>query len=526
MAVDLPRVPDSHPRRPESLGGEDRPDTAPDGLLAHVAQVAARRRWLVGPIIAVVVVLGVLGPRRMSTTYTARATLRLATPGSLDREVVRPDAVEYLDRLQNTYVGVAQSRSLEDRLVEKLGLDDRPAISLTPRPSSELLVLAVRAGDRDTAVAAVNELSGLLIERVRGLDEGNMAALSASHEDAVARLLHEVGEARRQRDGMAAANPGDAERARIAVLDQTIALKLAAVEREQLDFEHQRRALVGRSHLLSVLTPASDASASSRPGLPMTLGLSLFVGSTAALGLALTLEHFRRRVETVEEVEQAAVAPVLIRVAGRRLSAAATDDATLDAFRRLRTQLLVQYESQAVRSIGLVSPAAPDDAGSAAANLGMVMAAGGHRVLLVDADLTSPTLHAAFDLPASPGLADVLRREETTESAVARTGRPLLDLLPAGSAGRDGGDDVTLARVAKLLWSLEEQYDVVLVHVAPPTRSTDALVFAALVSQLMLVVAQGHTTATDIVAARREIDHAGGRVRGVVLTRARRGSLR
>ncbi|MEX3816780.1 tyrosine protein kinase, partial [Paraburkholderia sp. BR13439] len=67
------------------------------------------------------------------------------------------------------------------------------------------------------------------------------------------------------------------------------------------------------------------------------------------------------------------------------------------------------------------------------ANLAAVVAAAGKRVLLIDADLRKGHLEQYFGLASTPGLADYLTSEVTSEAVIMRDVRPGLDFVARGT---------------------------------------------------------------------------------------------
>ena len=83
----------------------------------------------------------------------------------------------------------------------------------------------------------------------------------------------------------------------------------------------------------------------------------------------------------------------------------------MEMIRQSRTKVLLSSPSGRLRSL-LVTGAQPGDGKTViTANLGVAMAGGGTRVVLVDGDLRSPGLHEWFDQPNLAGLADLLQTD-------------------------------------------------------------------------------------------------------------------
>lgn len=122
------------------------------------------------------------------------------------------------------------------------------------------------------------------------------------------------------------------------------------------------------------------------------------------------------------------------------------------------------------------------------------------RTLLVELDLEGPRLAAALGLPAGPGLAEVLRDEETVERALRWTHDDLA-VLSAGDAR--GAPEALLAQVATggLLDGLGELFDTLVLDLPPLEGSGSSAVVARRCSTPLLVVRAGAVERRDIEKA-------------------------
>jgi len=127
-------------------------------------------------------------------------------------------------------------------------------------------------------------------------------------------------------------------------------------------------------------------------------------------------------------------------------------------------------------------------------------------VLLVDGDVAHPELPALLGVPLSPGLLDVLTRDDIDVSdALVRTDIPNLSLLPAGTAHRRATELLASEQMAILLRELGSRYpDRVIVFDSPPLlATTESRVLATHMGQIVMVVAADSTRrhAVDLALA-------------------------
>lgn len=87
----------------------------------------------------------------------------------------------------------------------------------------------------------------------------------------------------------------------------------------------------------------------------------------------------------------------------------------LEAYRTLLTNIRFYQPTKLLKTIVVTSTGPQEGKSSVVANLGILMAQGGSKVLLVDSDLRSPTLSKIFNVPNSSGLTDLLLQISSTQ---------------------------------------------------------------------------------------------------------------
>lgn len=205
--------------------------------------------------------------------------------------------------------------------------------------------------------------------------------------------------------------------------------------------------------------------------------------------------------------------------------------AASEVFRNLRTGILFAGATRTVRTI-VVTSAVPGEGKSViAANLAIVMAQAGERVILVDADMRRPAQHALFGLSAATGLSTLyLEDEADVHSAVINALRPTavpnLRLLDAGQIPPNPAELLASARTSKVVEILSAQANVVIFDTPAMGLLTDAVIVGSH-ADATLVVIRARSTRRDLVKmALAKLAAVDARVVGVVLNMADEPGLR
>jgi Mrp family chromosome partitioning ATPase len=159
-----------------------------------------------------------------------------------------------------------------------------------------------------------------------------------------------------------------------------------------------------------------------------------------------------------------------------------------------------------------------------AANLAILAALDGERVILADMDVHSPELESVFTLSATTGLTDVLKSEEPDVTAALQTmaDLPNLQLLSVGGAGSIPGGLGRSKHLAEVLAQLRKAADRVILIGSPVLSQVDSLDLCPLVDGVVLAVATGKTHRLDARRAHEVLERVHAPLIGVVLTRKAR----
>jgi polysaccharide biosynthesis transport protein len=206
---------------------------------------------------------------------------------------------------------------------------------------------------------------------------------------------------------------------------------------------------------------------------------------------------------------------------GHTSAAGFMSPAGIEAFRLLRSSLKWTQRDGAAKTLVVSSALSEEGKTTTSANLAVVTALEGKRVLLIDGDLRRPRLHKVFRVPRSPGVAQVLRAGLSPAAAVRDTSFAGLSFLPAGRDTDDIADFIGSDRMRGLLAALSDQFDMIIIDTPPVLAVADAVALGPLVDGVLLVVGAGTTDRHAVEQALSQLESAGARVVGAVLNDSR-----
>jgi len=252
---------------------------------------------------------------------------------------------------------------------------------------------------------------------------------------------------------------------------------------------------------------------------------ALVAGLIVALGLSLSFEYLDDTVKTPDDVSQRLRMPLLGLVPalpGTRvpLLSEQVPESFGEAFRSLRTSLVFTSSSDGPRVIAVTSSQPLEGKTTTACNLGMVLALGGARVLLVDADMRRPGLHTVVGAQNEIGLSHLLVGQARVRDAVQKTGEPNLFVISAGRIPPNPSELLTSERMNALLGHLRTgPFDWVVIDTPPVLAVTDAVIVARGVSGVVFVIGSEMTRRAHAERAIDTLNAGKPKSMGVVLNR-------
>ena len=196
-----------------------------------------------------------------------------------------------------------------------------------------------------------------------------------------------------------------------------------------------------------------------------------------------------------------------------------------EAYRTLRTNLDFASLDQDLKTIVVTSASGGEGKSTTLANLGVVSAQTGRKVVLVDADLRRPSLHTVFGLDNETGLTTMMMDDSSLASPpVQETGVEGLRVLTSGPLPPNPADLMGSRRMEEVIGALAEGADQVFFDSPPVVAVTDAAVLATKVDGVLLVISAGKTRREQARIAVQRLEQISARLVGTVLTNVQMGA--
>ena len=495
------------------------------------------RRWLwlvaLGALLAGS--LAYLISRNTKPVYEANTTLLIA-PGTA-QALDSYSTLIASERLARTYAQLLYSAPVIDETYRRLeamaaegqvvgDLDSPFSISAIQVRETQLLEVVVTGTDPDLITAAANALVDGFIEWQASIQRERYAEsksnLVLEMEQLQAQLADLEGRIRLLQDAGDSADQGELLR----LQDQSVQVQ-NSYSALLSSYSAIGLAEANSSATVTVISPAVRPTVPIRPRILSNTLLAAVLGALAGVGLAFLLEYLDDTVKSPDDLKATGlgVIGVVQRVHGngkqgesRIFAVSQPTSLAAEAYRTLRTNLQFSSLDRPLRSLVVTSAVATEGKTTTAANLAVVMAQAGNRIVLVDGDLRRPSAHKLFNLSSRVGLTDALVEDpQALDGYLQESGIENLRVLAAGPIPPNPQELLGSQRMKELLRRLEEEADMVVLDTPPILAVSDANVLAARASGVLVVVNAGQTRRAAVRQAVEGLRKVGANVLGCVL---------
>ena len=184
----------------------------------------------------------------------------------------------------------------------------------------------------------------------------------------------------------------------------------------------------------------------------------------------------------------------------------------VEAYRDVRSSI---HAAGADMRVVEISGVVPDEEKSVfAANIAVVMAQAGKKVLLIDCDFAHPMQHVLFHME-NRGLFEAVNSESEVNAFCQRTKQAGLSLLTAGAMALP--DFLSSERFPEMLEGLKKDYEYILLDAPAVLASADALAASACADGVVLVIESGKEEPKTVQLAKKRLEQAKAKILGCVL---------
>ena len=173
--------------------------------------------------------------------------------------------------------------------------------------------------------------------------------------------------------------------------------------------------------------------------------------------------------------------------------------------------------NQDIKSLLVTSSIAGEGKSTNAANLGVVFAQEGKRVIIIDADMRKPTLHHTFSTLNINGLSDVLTSQEIYINVIQETTVEGLCIIPSGPLPPNPVELLSSKRMDILMQDLRNDYDIIILDAPPLLSVADAQILSNKCDGTLLVVNMDVVQKVDVLKAKAALSNSKAKILGVVL---------
>ena len=280
---------------------------------------------------------------------------------------------------------------------------------------------------------------------------------------------------------------------------------------------------IGTSNVFIVERAALPASPS-EPNIPRHLIIALALGFGLGATFAIILEILDDRVRAPEEMEQIsglATLGIIPCAEEEHPGEALTDprSAMSEAYRSFATALQFSTKSGLPRSIAVTSAGPGEGKSTTVLALARHFAQMGLKVLLVDADLRKPSLHAKQALDNGVGFSNFLAGASLPPEVIQKTAFPNLAFMASGPLPPNAADLLSGTRIYSLISLGSEVFDLIIFDAPPLLGLADAQLIASATAATVFVVGAGDQRKGMIRSALRRLHLARVTVLGSVITK-------
>lgn len=275
---------------------------------------------------------------------------------------------------------------------------------------------------------------------------------------------------------------------------------------------------------VSIIDPADTPQRPSSPRLLLNLAVSLVIGLLLGGALAFGLEQVDEAIADPAEVERRLGLPLLgsvPKVEGSTPKEALLDRKSdlVDAYLAIQTNLGFTTEQGVPRSLAVTSTRPAEGKSTTALAIATMLARAQRRVILIDGDMRSPSVHHLGGVDHERGLSNFLTGQDAIDPLTFEMSELGFTAMSAGPIPPNAAELLTGNRLSLLLVRLLENYDHVVIDSPPVMGLADAPLISARVEGVVYVVESHGIRSSLVKTALGRLAAANAHILGGVLSK-------
>jgi len=494
--------------------------------IKQYATILWRWAWLI--VVATVLAAGAAYIASGFQTPIYQATTSILIDQAPDARTSDIVSIMLSEQLTSTYAQLMTKRPVLEEVLERVDVGMGPnslkaAIQVIPTVDTQIIEIKVQHTNPASAAAIANTLVEVFTQQNEELQASRFAASKENLTNQLARLEEQKAHA----EGLIEELGNPQTSSEIDELDR-LQNELSGFQASYTallqSYEGLRLAEAKSISNIVQIESAIEPTSPISPRIMMNTFLAGIVGAVVAGGIVFLIEYLDDTVKSTEEATAILGIPVIGFVAkansyteGIPLAAREPRAPIAEAFRGLRSNIQFSAVDHPIKTLLVTSPGPEEGKSTISANLAVVMAHEGRKVLLMDADLRKPRVHKLMGVDNEVGLTDyfVMSTSELNEK-VKTWEYDNLFLVTSGKQPPNPAELLGSTRMTQILKMFKDKFDMVIIDSPPIGAVTDPTILSAKMDAVLLVVEPKKTRMAAARQAVNQLERAGANVIGMV----------
>lgn len=193
-----------------------------------------------------------------------------------------------------------------------------------------------------------------------------------------------------------------------------------------------------------------------------------------------------------------------------------TSCSTAESYRKLRTNIKYLFKDKSLKKVLVTSTEKGEGKSTIASNLACIFAKDSKKILIIDCDLRSPSIHEIFEVSNEIGFSDVIIDITKLEESIINYCE-YLDILASGKIPKSPSELLGSTNMDILLEKLSESYDLIIIDSPPLLSVTDAQIISTKVDGTVLVIKANKVSKENVLISKSILEKLNSKILGAVL---------